>query len=114
MRAGRKRLRRERDLNPRGGFTPPTRLAGERLRPLGHLSRLSTAAYRSRSPWPTSTGGGIYGPKRRHNPNSTAIRFATSRMTSSDVGARSDPVSASGPRFSWRPRLCDAPPGSTS
>ena len=30
--------RRGRDLNPRGGSTPPTRLAGERLRPLGHLS----------------------------------------------------------------------------
>ena len=25
-------------MNPRGGLTPPTRLAGERLRPLGHLS----------------------------------------------------------------------------
>ncbi len=31
--------RRGRDLNPRGGFKPPTRLAGERLRPLGHLSQ---------------------------------------------------------------------------
>jgi hypothetical protein len=30
--------RRGRDLNPRGSFKPPTRLAGERLRPLGHLS----------------------------------------------------------------------------
>ena len=32
--------RRGRDLNPRGGLTPPTRLAGERLRPLGHLSKI--------------------------------------------------------------------------
>src|SRR6185503_11284800 len=30
--------RRERDLNPRGGSTPPTRLAGKHLRPLGHPS----------------------------------------------------------------------------
>ena len=30
--------RRERDLNPRGGFTPPNRLAGGHLRPLGHPS----------------------------------------------------------------------------
>ena len=30
--------RRGRDLNPRGSYKPPTRLAGERLRPLGHLS----------------------------------------------------------------------------
>ena len=30
--------RRGRDLNPRESFKPPTRLAGERLRPLGHLS----------------------------------------------------------------------------
>src|SRR5512136_2769101 len=32
--------RRERDLNPRSGFKPDTRLAGEPLRPLGHLSAL--------------------------------------------------------------------------
>ena len=30
--------RRGRDLNPRRGYKPLTRLAGERLRPLGHLS----------------------------------------------------------------------------
>src|SRR3954464_9132656 len=30
--------RRERDLNPRGGSTPPTRLAGEHFRPLSHPS----------------------------------------------------------------------------
>src|SRR3954453_10460345 len=30
--------RRERDLNPRGGLTPPTRLAGEHFRPLSHPS----------------------------------------------------------------------------
>ena len=30
--------RRERDSNPRGQFPQPTRLAGERLQPLGHLS----------------------------------------------------------------------------
>ena len=30
--------RRGRDSNPRGGDYPPTPLAGERLRPLGHLS----------------------------------------------------------------------------
>ena len=30
--------RRERDSNPRNGYKPFTRLAGERLRPLGHLS----------------------------------------------------------------------------
>ncbi len=30
--------RRERDSNPRWGFKPHTRLAGERLQPLGHLS----------------------------------------------------------------------------
>ncbi len=29
-------------MNPRGSYKPPTRLAGERLRPLGHLSRLSS------------------------------------------------------------------------
>ena len=39
VRIGHSRIwRRGRDLNPRGGFKPPTRLAGERLRPLGHLS----------------------------------------------------------------------------
>src|SRR4051794_732907 len=32
------RWRRERDLNPRGGLTPPTRLAGEHFRPLSHPS----------------------------------------------------------------------------
>ena len=44
--------RRERDLNPRSGFKPDTRLAGEPLRPLGHLSapirlcrRLEACAY---------------------------------------------------------------------
>ena len=31
--------RRGRDSNPRDGFKPPTPLAGERLRPLGHLSK---------------------------------------------------------------------------
>ncbi len=32
--------RRGRDLNPRRGLKPLTRLAGERLRPLGHLSKI--------------------------------------------------------------------------
>ena len=36
-----KKWRRERDSNPRYGFKPYTRLAGEHLRPLGHLSVLS-------------------------------------------------------------------------
>ena len=31
--------RRERDSNPRWGYKPHTPLAGERLQPLGHLSR---------------------------------------------------------------------------
>ena len=31
--------RRGRDLNPRRSYKPLTRLAGERLRPLGHLSK---------------------------------------------------------------------------
>ena len=33
--------RRARDLNPRGGLSPPTRLAGEHLRPLGQPSGAS-------------------------------------------------------------------------
>ncbi len=36
--------RRGRDLNPRRGLKPLTRLAGERLRPLGHLSKLYLCA----------------------------------------------------------------------
>src|SRR5690242_7008213 len=39
--------RRARDLNPRGDLSPPTRLAGEHLRPLGQPS-----------------GIGVYGPLR--------------------------------------------------
>ena len=49
------RLRRGRDLNPRGGSTPPTRLAGERLRPLGHLSRM-TGGYQGTPPALSESG----------------------------------------------------------
>ena len=52
------RWRRGRDLNPRGSSKPPTRLAGERLRPLGHLSKCrqvispSPSAHQAtRPPW---------------------------------------------------------------
>src|SRR5690606_38538491 len=43
--------RRERDSNPRRGYKPLTPLAGERLRPLGHLSgnRHATAVAAARS-----------------------------------------------------------------
>ena len=51
-----KSWRRGRDSNPRGGF-PPTRLAGERLQPLGHLSakkadglRNQTSSFRESPP----------------------------------------------------------------
>ena len=33
-------------MNPRGSFEPPTRLAGERLRPLGHLSSFRLRRWR--------------------------------------------------------------------
>ena len=36
-------------MNPRGGLTPPIRLAGERLRPLGHLSPCSQGYQSDRS-----------------------------------------------------------------
>ena len=42
---GRKFWRRERDSNPRCSFCPHTPLAGERLRPLGHLSGIPDPTY---------------------------------------------------------------------
>jgi UDP-N-acetylglucosamine 1-carboxyvinyltransferase len=54
--------RRGRDLNPRGDLRSPTRLAGERLRPLGHLSK--------KQPPKTNAGGGqAY--RRPHSPART-------------------------------------------
>ena len=39
-----KKWRRGRDSNPRRGYKPLTPLAGERLRPLGHLSTVRITA----------------------------------------------------------------------
>ena len=39
--------RRRRDSNPRDGF-PPTPLAGERLRPLGHVSEVASSRNKTR------------------------------------------------------------------
>ena len=48
--AAERRWRRRRDSNPRGSF-PPTPLAGERLRPLGHVSAdLSNGGIHDRQP----------------------------------------------------------------
>src|SRR5829696_1322947 len=47
--------RRERDLNPRGGSTPPTRLAGEHFRPLSHPSS-DGPVYATRGTGPQGSG----------------------------------------------------------
>ena len=60
--AHRARRRRGRDLNPRGGFQPPTRLAGERLRPLGHLSRRSFTLAEGRREWDSNPRDPLPGP----------------------------------------------------
>ena len=57
--SSRSEWRRERDLNPRGGSTPPTRLAGEHFRPLSHPSgergQVYAAAGVPSTPWIRST-----------------------------------------------------------
>src|SRR6187549_1235393 len=53
--------RRERDLNPRGGSTPPTRLAGEHFRPLSHPSEWDRSI-RNACPGPCGRDDGPRGP----------------------------------------------------
>ena len=68
--------RRARDLNPRGGLSPPTRLAGEHLRPLGQPSGLGVYE------WPRLNPAGVVGaplptsarsPARRAHPGRARI-----------------------------------------
>ena len=52
--------RRRRDSNPRDGF-PPTPLAGERLRPLGHVSAVASRRVRPAGQAPDWTDAGRHG-----------------------------------------------------
>ena len=65
-------------MNPRGGYTPPTRLAGEHFRPLSHPSEIR----------------GVYFPSRRPCPVNTSARTTHDRREASRYLRSMDPVEA--------------------